>query len=62
MKTGYDVIGDVHGQAGKLEGLLKQMGYELDIKGTYRHPIRTAIFVGDLVDRGPDQGWPRSDR
>ena len=55
MKTGYDVIGDVHGQAGKLEGLLKQMGYQPDTEGTYRHPTRTAIFVGDLVDRGPDQ-------
>jgi len=48
------MIGDVHGCAGKLEGLLREMGYEL-ISGAYRHPERRAIFVGDLVDRGDEQ-------
>lgn len=51
---GYDIIGDVHGQAGKLEELLKRMGYE-HRSGAWRHPDRTAIFVGDFVDRGPRQ-------
>lgn len=30
------------------------MGYGLR-DGTYRHPSRTAIFVGDLIDCGPNQ-------
>lgn len=50
----YDVIGDIHGEAEKLEGLLAQLGYE-DVHGAHRHPSRKAIFVGDLIDRGPDQ-------
>ena len=51
---GYDIIGDVHGQADKLEALLKGMGYHLQ-GGAYRHPDRQAIFVGDFIDRGPQQ-------
>ncbi len=53
-RQGYDVIGDVHGHADKLVTLLAKMGYE-DRDGSYRHPTRQAIFVGDLVDRGPKQ-------
>lgn len=49
---GYDVIGDVHGCADALEALLDAMGY---VGSPYRYPSRTAIFVGDLIDRGPDQ-------
>lgn len=52
--NGYDVIGDVHGCADELEALLAQMGYAVR-DGAYRHPDRTAIFVGDLIDRGPAQ-------
>jgi len=55
MKTGYDVIGDVHGQAVKLEGLLTKMDYQPDAEGVYRHQDRIAIFVGDLIDRGAYQ-------
>jgi len=51
----YDVIGDVHGQAGKLEALLKKLGYRVK-DGAYRHPEgRMAAFLGDLIDRGPEQ-------
>ena len=50
----FDVIGDIHGQAGPLERLLRQMGYR-ETDGVYRHESRTAVFVGDLVDRGPHQ-------
>lgn len=50
----YDIIGDVHGQADKLEALLKGMGYRLR-DGAYRHSSRQAIFVGDYIDRGPRQ-------
>lgn len=48
----FDIIGDIHGMVGPLEALLESMGYS-SRKGAYRHPEgRTAIFVGDLIDRG----------
>ncbi|REE95301.1 polynucleotide kinase-phosphatase [Thermomonospora umbrina] len=56
----FDVIGDVHGCRAELEELLADLGYEIarDPLGRAedaRHPDgRTALFVGDLVDRGPD--------
>ena len=49
----YDVIGDVHGCATKLRVLLEQMGYR-ERHRVYEHPERTAVFVGDLIDRGPE--------
>ena len=51
----YDIIGDVHGRATKLKALLGELGYQRDGSGVYRHPERTAVFVGDLVDRGTEQ-------
>ncbi|EYT83272.1 metallophosphoesterase, partial [Streptomyces sp. Tu 6176] len=46
----FDIIGDVHGCAAELEALLGKLGYTDGV-----HPEgRTAVFVGDLVDRGPD--------
>lgn len=46
----FDIIGDVHGCSSELETLLGRLGY---LDGV--HPEgRTAVFVGDLVDRGPD--------
>lgn len=46
----FDIIGDVHGCSAELETLLTTLGYD-----DGRHPAgRTAVFVGDLVDRGPD--------
>jgi hypothetical protein len=50
----YDIIGDVHGQADKLVALLSKMGYR-QRAGAWRHPDRQALFVGDLIDRGPGQ-------
>ncbi len=50
----FDIIGDVHGQAGKLLGLLKILGYR-QMDGVWSHPEQRAIFVGDLIDRGPRQ-------
>ena len=47
----YDVIGDIHGQADKLWALLKKLGYQTR-SGAWCHPERTAIFVGDFIDRG----------
>ena len=48
----YDLIGDIHGHAATLEVLLEAMGYSR-IGGVYTHPERTAVFLGDFVDRGP---------
>ena len=50
--TSYDLIGDVHGYADQLRRLLGLLGYE-QRAGVYRHPDRTAVFLGDFVDRGP---------
>ncbi len=48
----FDVIGDVHGCAAELDALLERLGYRAD--AGWRHPGgRRAVFVGDLVDRGP---------
>lgn len=53
---GYDIIGDVHGCATKLEALLVELGYQkAGGTGEYRHPDRQAVFVGDLIDRGDEQ-------
>jgi hypothetical protein len=49
---GYDLIGDIHGCAKTLERLLSTLGYRQQA-GVWRHPQRMAIFLGDLVDRGP---------
>ena len=50
----FDIIGDIHGYYHPLLRLLRKLGYQ-DVNGVYRHPTRTAIFVGDLIDRGPHQ-------
>jgi len=50
----YDIIGDIHGHADKLEALLARIGYSRR-QGVWRHPQRQAIFVGDFIDRGPKQ-------
>jgi protein phosphatase len=53
----FDIIGDVHGCIDELVALLRKLGYDQDsTNGTsvWRHPEgRRAVFVGDLVDRGP---------
>lgn len=56
----FDIIGDIHGCRSELETLLTKLGYALERDAAGRpvgavHPLgRTAVFVGDLVDRGPD--------
>jgi protein phosphatase len=59
----FDIIGDVHGCCDELEILLQHLGYQATTleeetlgwgNRTYTHPDgRKAVFVGDLVDRGP---------
>ena len=50
-----DVIGDIHGYADKLVGLLEQLGYVHN--GHYFEPPSNhrALFIGDLIDRGTQQ-------
>ncbi|HYN97353.1 MAG TPA: polynucleotide kinase-phosphatase [Pilimelia sp.] len=56
----FDVIGDVHGCRAELEALLDRLGYTIarDSDGRAVDAAhaegRKAVFVGDLVDRGPD--------
>ena len=56
----FDIVGDVHGCAAELASLLGKLGYrpEPGRGGALAHPAgRMAVFVGDLVDRGPDTPW-----
>jgi hypothetical protein len=46
-----DVVGDVHGEIGALEDLLRVLGYSG--RGDHRQ-ARRLVFIGDLCDRGPD--------
>ena len=50
-----DIIGDIHGYADKLTGLLEQLGYVHN--GQYFVPPdgHRALFIGDLIDRGSQQ-------
>ncbi|HST46260.1 polynucleotide kinase-phosphatase [Jatrophihabitans sp.] len=55
----FDVIGDIHGCRAELETLLTDLGYTVlrDEQGRAvdaHQDGRRAVFVGDLVDRGPD--------
>ena len=53
----FDIIGDVHGCYEELTALLVQLGYKINEGPTAPSMTppdgRRAIFVGDLVDRGP---------
>jgi protein phosphatase len=50
----FDIIGDVHGCGEELDELLDTLGYVRDATAGWSHPGgRKAVFLGDLVDRGP---------
>jgi protein phosphatase len=51
----FDIIGDIHGCHAELVELLTQLGYEVGADGVHVKPPeqRRALFLGDLVDRGP---------
>lgn len=63
----YDIIGDVHGQANKLIGLLGKLGYQQHFYEQndeqngittpyYQPPVgHHAVFIGDLIDRGKQE-------
>jgi diadenosine tetraphosphatase ApaH/serine/threonine PP2A family protein phosphatase len=52
----FDIVGDVHGCSVELEELLARLEYRPSNAGAALvHPAgRRVIFLGDLVDRGPD--------
>lgn len=50
----YDIIGDIHGHASELWALLDLLGYRKHGSG-YCHPSRKVLFLGDFIDRGPQQ-------
>jgi protein phosphatase len=51
----FDLIGDIHGCFDELIALLRSLGWKVNDELTNAaHPEgRTAVFLGDLVDRGP---------
>jgi protein phosphatase len=53
----FDIIGDIHGCYEELRSLLQRLGYLETAHNdnvTWQHPEgRRAVFLGDLVDRGP---------
>ena len=58
----FDIIGDVHGCFAELRALLEKLGYKVTKHRNREHNYgytvqppkgRKAVFVGDLVDRGP---------
>jgi protein phosphatase len=56
----FDIIGDVHGCFDELVALLERLGYRVSVGGQAAREIsvapppgRRAVFLGDLVDRGP---------
>jgi len=53
----FDIIGDIHGCFDELQQLLTNLGYKIEQTGRDFHVLppdgRKAIFLGDLVDRGP---------
>jgi protein phosphatase len=50
----FDIIGDVHGCYDELRQLLENVGYVFSTDAAAHHPAgRKAVFLGDLVDRGP---------
>lgn len=59
----FDIIGDAHGCFDELLALLQKLGYEVkrsasegeEIRFEAYHPWgRKAVFLGDLIDRGPN--------
>ena len=50
----FDIIGDVHGCCAELKALLARLGYRISGEKVEPPPGRKAVFVGDLVDRGPN--------
>ena len=50
----FDLIGDVHGQQGRLVALLHSRGYHPSALGLRNPEGRKVVFLGDYIDRGPN--------
>lgn len=55
----FDIIGDVHGCFSDLTRLLVKLNYVVEVTGEDSYLVtppqgRRAVFLGDLVDRGPE--------
>jgi protein phosphatase len=58
----FDIVGDIHGCADEFQALLARLGYRVEWSdGQYDRAVtvmppegRKLVFVGDLVDRGPN--------
>lgn len=50
-----DIIPDIHGQIAKLRGALDGLGWRRSAAGwIHPDPERTIVFLGDFIDRGPE--------
>lgn len=49
----FDIIGDIHGCYDELVALLAELGYRVDNHQVTHGQERKVVFLGDLVDRGP---------
>ncbi|SFR05130.1 metallophosphoesterase [Poseidonocella sedimentorum] len=53
--TSYDILPDIHGQSAKLDAALAGLGWRRRAVGwTHPEPGRQIVFLGDFIDRGPD--------
>ncbi len=50
----FDIIGDVHGCIDELRELVVRLGGTVEGDVARPAPGRCVVFLGDLVDRGPD--------
>lgn len=51
----FDIIPDTHGQSAKLDAALAGLGWKRSALGwTHPDPDRQIVFLGDFIDRGPD--------
>ncbi|QJE96442.1 polynucleotide kinase-phosphatase [Luteolibacter luteus] len=50
----FDIIGDVHGCNEELRTLIGKLGYAIEDDVATHPEGRRLVFVGDLIDRGPD--------
>ena len=50
----FDLIGDIHGHADELKSLLIKLNYAFN-NNVWAHENRKVIFLGDYIDRGPNQ-------
>lgn len=53
--TTYDIVPDIHGQSSKLHTALSRLGWRRSVLGwQHSDPDRQIVFLGDFIDRGPD--------